>query len=88
MNQVTCYGAYSTERAMARKKDEEQLKLTGSEDEFVSLGLDKYLLDMKEITGEKPKVRLFKCWIEPEWEREVISTRRASRSDVRAQLNG
>ena len=78
MEQVTCYGAYSTERAMAKKKEDEQLKLTWTEDEFVSLGLDKYLLDVEELSGDKPQVRLFKCWIEDEWEREPLSIKSTS----------
>ena len=66
------------QRGLWQKKEDEQLKLTWTEDEFVSLGLDKYLLDVEELSGDKPQVRLFKCWIEDEWEREALSIKSTS----------
>ena len=36
------------------------------------------MLDVEELSGDKPQVRLFKCWIEDEWEREALSIKSTS----------
>ena len=71
MQQVVCHAAYSVERKAARQKEEEALKLTWTDDEFESLGLDKFLIDIAEVTGEKKTKRIFYAFIE-DWEETAL----------------
>ena len=71
MDQVTCYGAYSVERAAARNKEKESLNLTCTDDDYKSLGLGKFLIDLGRVTGETPIQRTFRAFIE-DWEEDAL----------------
>ena len=71
MDQVTCYGAYSVERANARNKEKESLNLTCTDEDYKSLGLGKFLVDLGSVTGKTPTQRTFRAFIE-DWEEDAL----------------
>lgn len=74
MMQVSCYGAYCNERADLQRASDENLNIEWTDDDFEALGLDKFLVDVNEITGEKPRKVIFRAWIE-DWEKEALTTK-------------
>jgi hypothetical protein len=70
MKQATLYSAYCAEKAEAKKKDS-TIKSHWEEDDFRSLNLDKYLVDVEVVTGEKKEIKIFYNFVQ-DWEKETI----------------
>jgi hypothetical protein len=70
MKQATLTSVYNAEKAVLSKKNE-VVKSCWEEDDFKSLGLDKYLVDVDVVTGAKKNVRIFYNFIQ-DWEEETI----------------
>jgi hypothetical protein len=74
---ATLYGANCIEIAEAKRKakadDPTFIPLqVWDEDDFASIGLSKFGVDINEVTGLKKRVRVFRAWCE-DWEYEMIA---------------
>ena len=76
--QATLCGHHCVERAKAKKKKkkkkDEKLNTAWGEDDFKSLGFNKYLIDLGSITGAKKAASKFLAFVEP-WEVEAATTK-------------
>jgi hypothetical protein len=73
MKQATLYSSYCSERAEAMKTNQ-SIKSHWEEDDFRSLGLDKYLVDVDIVTGNKKEKRIFYNFVQ-EWEKDTFNVK-------------
>jgi hypothetical protein len=71
MKQSTLYGAYCSQKAQEKKKDTGGTITCWQEDDFKSLGLDKYLVDIDLVIGKIKETRTFFAFVQ-DWENESM----------------
>jgi hypothetical protein len=77
----TLYGAYRVEKAKRCQINKRKMKVDWEEEDFQSLGLDKYLLDLIVISSDKKIARKLFAFAE-DWELEVLNDNKSPHSET------
>jgi hypothetical protein len=80
MKQATLYGAYCSKRAQEKKKETGGPITCWEDDDFKSIGLDEYLIDVDFVTGKKKETRTFFAFVQ-DWEKEAMKVK-SNQSEV------
>ena len=68
---TTIVGEHCADKAVRRRERENRVGRLWTEEDFETLNLDKFGIDVEVLAGNKKPSRLFRAWKE-NWEEEVL----------------